>query len=209
MSKTFYRRHLPHLQPLGGTFFVTFLLYGALPRSLLEKLQDEYILIRMQNGKKGDMDVEARKYFKKFDEALEQHKNSVYWLQNRNLAKVVADTFHYWDEKRMELISYCIMPNHVHAVFRLFEVNELEKPQYLNEIMGTIKKYTARQCNLVLNRTGQPFWQPETYDRLVRDTDELYRIISYILDNPVKAGLCENRDAWEWSYVKDEYNEFM
>ena len=127
----------------------------------------------------------------------------------RNLAKIVADAFHFWDKKRIELISYCIMPNHVHAVFRLYESNELGKTQYLHEMMGTIKKYTARQCNLILRRTEQSFWQNETYDRLVRDRDELYRIISYILDNPVKAGLCESRSSWEWSYVKDEYNEFI
>lgn len=207
MGKIFYRRNLPHLQPLGGTFFVTYLLKGALPRALIEKLQDDYLLSRKQiSDNKGE---EAKRYFRQFDEMLDQYKNSNYWLRDRKLAKVVADAFHYWDEKRLELICYCIMPNHVHAIFRLFETNENGKEQYLHQMMETLKKYTARQCNKLLDKTGQGFWQQETYDRLVRDADELFRIISYILDNPVNAGLCENRSLWEWSYVKDEYNEFM
>ncbi len=75
--------------------------------------------------------------------------------------------------------------------------------------MESIKKFSARTCNKLLNRTGKPFWQHESYDRLVRDRDELYRIIAYVLDNPIKAGLCENHKDWKWSYIKPAYNEFM
>ena len=35
--KPFYRRNLPHIQPSGATFFVTFHLAGSLPRRILEQ----------------------------------------------------------------------------------------------------------------------------------------------------------------------------
>ena len=60
----------------------------------------------------------------------------------------------------------------------------------------------------MLGRSGQ-FWQHESYDRLIRDREELYYTICYVLDNPVTAGLCKERKEWKWSYIKSEYNEFM
>ena len=74
--------------------------------------------------------------------------------------------------------------------------------------MKSIKQYSARECNKLLKRKGT-FWQVESYDRLIRDADELYKAVEYTLDNPVKAGLCQNRADWKWSYINVDYNEFM
>jgi REP element-mobilizing transposase RayT len=103
-------------------------------------------------------------------------------------------------------MAFCVMSNHVHLVLRLLESENQEI--FLSEVLESIKKFSARECNLAIGRTGQ-LWQKESFDRLVRDRKELYRIICYILDNPTKAGLCENRADWKWNYVKEEYNEFM
>lgn len=35
--KIFYKRKLPHYQPLGYIFFITFRLYGTLPKVIIEK----------------------------------------------------------------------------------------------------------------------------------------------------------------------------
>ncbi|HEX8847496.1 MAG TPA: hypothetical protein VF791_22830, partial [Pyrinomonadaceae bacterium] len=63
----------------------------------------------------------------------------------------------------------------------------------------TIKGFTAREANKLLNLTGQPFWQDESYDRWVRDETELKRIIRYIEHNPVSAGLVAKPEDWPWS----------
>jgi hypothetical protein len=42
----------------------------------------------------------------------------------------------------------------------------------------------------LLERSGQPFWQPESYDHWIRDEVGLAQCCSYIEHNPVKAGLC-------------------
>jgi REP element-mobilizing transposase RayT len=210
--KIFHRRNLPHIQPQGATFFVTYLLHGAMPAPLKEKLLAERESRITKAGRsivKEDIDKENRRYFKKLDDWLDRIPHAVYWLRDERLAQIVSDNWHYWDRKRIELIAFCIMPNHVHVVFRPFEQDEAGKELFLQHIMETVKKYTARQCNIMLNRTGQPFWQHESYDRVVRNREELYRIISYVLDNPVKAGLCANRRDWKWSYIKEAYNEFM
>ena len=55
------------------------------------------------------------------------------------------------------------------------------------------KSYTAKEANRLLRRTGV-FWQREYYDHLVQDEAEFRRVVRYVLENPVKAGL---RD-WPW-----------
>ncbi|MDX6304213.1 MAG: REP-associated tyrosine transposase, partial [Blastocatellia bacterium] len=62
-----------------------------------------------------------------------------------------------------------------------------------------LKGYTSREANKLLQRTGQPFWQDESFDHWSRDRSEFFRIVDYIENNPVNAGLVENREAWRWS----------
>ena len=183
-KKEFYRRNLPHFQMPGQTFFVTWLLAGV-------HLNSEFSELKME-----------------FDNKLDRLKSGKHFMKKPEVAQVVADSIHYWDNKRIDLYCYCIMSNHVHAVFTVFEKNELGSPLYLQDIMKSIKNYSARECNMVLGLKGQ-FWHHESYDRLIRDREELYRIISYVLDNPIKAGLCKERKDWKWSYINPEYDEFM
>jgi len=55
------------------------------------------------------------------------------------------------------------------------------------------KGVTARQANLLLGGTGQPFWQRESYDHVVKQEREMERIVACIENNPVKAGLVAKR----------------
>jgi putative transposase len=83
------------------------------------------------------------------------------------------------------------MSNHVHIL--------IWPKALLPEITKAIKGFTAREANRVLGRTGQKFWQDESFDHAVRSEDEFYRIMRYIERNPVKAGLVESPEQWPWS----------
>ena len=212
-KKEFYRKNLPHLQIQGQTFFVTWLLTGAFIQNRFSDLQIKFKLIKDQiknesNNKKKDLNEAGNKYFLEFDEKLNTLKSGKHFMKNPEVARAVADSIHYWDNKRMDLYCYCIMSNHVHAVFMVFEKNEFGSPLFLQDIMQSIKNYSARECNKLLGLKGQ-FWHHESYDRLIRDREELYRIICYVLDNPIKAGLCRERKDWKWSYINPKYNEFL
>ncbi len=155
----FYRRHLPHLQPLGGTFFVTFNLNGSIPMDVLVKWEEEYafeknkILLTSKNVKH-DLERLGKLDFAKRDIYYDTEKGGNHYLKNDTLAKIVADALHYWNNKRLELYCYCIMSNHVHVVFRLFDVSEVESPVYLEKIMHSIKSYSGRFCNKLLGEEG-------------------------------------------------------
>lgn len=210
--KVFYRRHLPHIHPPGGTFFITYLLHGAIPKPLLEKLKRDHTQkvdeLRIR-GAEAAIDDERKRYFGRFDLALHYSKRSPSWLRNKELSGIVKESLHFWDGRKVELISYCIMPNHVHVLFTLLPQLSQDNPNHLQHINESIKKYSAVKCNALLNRKGQPFWQHESYDRVVRDRIELFNIISYVLNNPVNAGFCKARSEWEGSYISPKYNEFI
>ncbi|GAB4468151.1 MAG: hypothetical protein OHK0057_08580 [Thermoflexibacter sp.] len=181
MKKEVYKRNLPHIQPIGATFFVTCNLFGSLPSPLLEKWKEEYEIQKAQiqakisdaNLLQDELDKLSKLDFKKRDSFLDTTKNGNHYFKSPILAKIVADSLHFWDSKRLELICYCIMSNHVHTVFRLFEEQEAEgRKIYLEDIMHSIKLFSARECNKVLGKEGQ-FWQNESYDRMVRERNEL------------------------------------
>ena len=110
---------------------------------------------------------------------------------------------HYRDGKVFDLHAFCIMSNHVHAVFELIGKSEWHSdPPPLNKVMQSLKRHTARQANLLLSREGA-FWQDESYDRVIRDSDESIRIVNYVLQNPVKAGLVSRWEDWRWSFCKN------
>jgi len=66
-------------------------------------------------------------------------------------------------------------------------------------ILRWLKGSTARQANVILGRTGQAFWQDESFDHRVRDEEELQRIARYVDRNPVSAGLAASPADWPWS----------
>jgi len=90
------------------------------------------------------------------------------------------------------------MPNHVHAVVSLTK----DAPP-LADTLQRLKGYTALQANKLLERSGQ-FWQRETYDHLVRSGEEMARIIAYVVNNPVKAGLVERWEQWPYTYWPEQ-----
>ena len=65
--------------------------------------------------------------------------------------------------------------------------------------MKWLKGSTARGANLILGRTGDRFWQDESYDHYLRDSRQLNRTAAYIEENPVSAGLVTEAERWPWS----------
>jgi REP element-mobilizing transposase RayT len=109
-----------------------------------------------------------------------------------------------------DLHAFCIMPNHVHVVFTPLSSEQWHSATGsedhsdllpLTRIMQSLKRHTARQANIILGREGS-FWQDESFDRVMRHNEEYARIIAYVLENPVKAGLVPRWDEWQWTYCK-------
>ncbi len=114
------------------------------------------------------------------------------WLRRARIARLVEDALLHFDGERYRLLAWCIMPNHAHVVCECVEGYPLDT------IVHSWKSYTAKAANDVLGRSGV-FWMEDYYDRFVRDDDHLARVIAYVEDNPVKAGLVATPEEWRWS----------
>ena len=89
--------------------------------------------------------------------------------------------------------AWVVMPNHVHVVL-------WPMPNHtLSRIVQSWKRFTAREANKLLSRTGQDFWQPESFDHWIRNDEEHERCCRYVMNNPVKARLCPAPEDWRWS----------
>ncbi len=204
--KVFYRRNLPHVQPPGATFFITFRLAGSIPAHILATLYDQAEHTRKELECAPDsperaerLYLEERRFFGRWDAALAASAGPD-WLRDPQVAAAVVGSMRYFDGQRYDLLACCVMPNHVHVV--LTPLRQTETGYYaLAQIMHSIKGYSARQANRILGRTGA-FWQHENYDHYARNDAELERIVAYVLNNPVKAGLVTDWHDWPWTYCR-------
>jgi putative DNA methylase len=106
---------------------------------------------------------------------------------------------HHFAGTRYELLAFVIMPDHVHWVFQpLKGCTSASRVISREVIQHSFLRHTAAACNRLLGRVG-PFWQHESYDRIVRDEVELARVVEYVEHNPVRAGLCSRPEEWEFS----------
>lgn len=59
-------------------------------------------------------------------------------------------------------------------------------PGSLGAIIGNFKSVTARRINQIRKSPGEPVWQRNYYDHIIRDEDDLMRVRRYILENPIR-----------------------
>ena len=126
------------------------------------------------------------------DRYLDSINTGPMYLAQPPVARVVAESLHrgvllgHYD-----LGAWTIMSNHMHLLL-LPKVSP-------SRLLQSLKGASAREVNRILGRTGEAFWQAESYDHWVRDPDEWNRIRIYIEENPVKAGLVSSAADYRWS----------
>ncbi len=102
------------------------------------------------------------------------------------------------------LDTFVVMPNHIHGVIAISGCpvgaglalpgeptgaavqGTASSTPTLGDVIRAFKSVSAIQVNRLLSRSGQPLWQRNYYEHIIREEDDLGRIRQYILDNPVK-----------------------
>ncbi len=218
MGEVFTKRNLPHWYVPGAQHFVTYRLAGTIPQSALHTWREER-LRRMQTardaGAAEGIERAHKLFFARYDEYLDLYAHADE-LKRPTVAAMIRENLYHHDGEKYHLISYCIMPNHVHVLLQPLEPQQVQRsfawmPDEapdgngpLASIMHSLKSYTANRANELLGRTGQ-FWQHESYDHWVRDDAELERIMYYINGNPVKAKLATRPCDWWFSSAHDRF----
>jgi len=191
------RTRLPHRDVDHGTYFVTTSLIDAVPREARFRIDEERKAYIAEIGRRRGLMTKAEEFAldhlirERLEETFDAGIGSC-WLRKPEIASIVANAFTFLDGQRYELLAWCIMPNHIHMLFRLMNDS-------IDRVMRSLKTFTSREANIVLGREGS-FWQADYYDRSVRDDTELPRFVDYIRGNPAKAHL----ENWPWVKVYDD-----
>ncbi len=177
------RGYLPHFD--GGEIcqFITFHLSDALPPKIIAGWKLEF---------EREKDVKAQiELYRRIENYADKGYGKCYLKIEAAAAQAQKSLLHF-DAVRYKLIAWVIMPNHVH--FLLKPINN----HSLSEIMKKYKSFTSHEINRILHRRGQ-FWQEDYFDRYIRNYEHYEKTVSYIENNPVKAGLCEKPVDWKYS----------
>jgi REP element-mobilizing transposase RayT len=171
-----HRRRLPHGYPEGKALFLTWHLHGSMPPSLLPPPSP------LSHGQA----------FVWLDRQLDTRRDGPMHLRRHEIAQMVVDSVHRGEALgHYQLSAYVGMANHVHLL-----IWPSISPERL---LKAFKGATSRQANRLLSRTGEPFWQKESYDHWVRNAAEFGKMRAYIENNPVKAGLVQRPVDFPWS----------
>ena len=208
MREQFRRRKLPHWDLPGATYFITACLAGSIPAEGLLEIRN---LERALSGKTqppGMTEHDWRRHkwkliFAASEEWLDVCPQYRHLSDDRLAAEVQSSLYHFAGE-RYDLLAYVIMPSHFHWLFKprpewiatLGDGADHRSPR--ERIMQSIQRFSGQVCNRLLGRQGQ-FWARESYDHVVRDEDEMIRILDYIELNPVKRGWVDQREKWRFS----------
>ena len=182
-TRRYSRGYLPHVEAGCVRQFITWRLADAVQVEVIHAWQNALSNLPEKEFK--------REFYKRLEAHLDEGHGSRL-LENPIAAITVQDALLFGHGERYDLLSWCVMPTHVHCILRPNDGWTVAK------IMHSIKSFTAHEINKKLRRSGQ-LWQDESFDRVIRDDGHFERVANYIEWNPCKAKLCVEPKAWVYS----------
>ena len=98
---------------------------------------------------------------------------------------------------RQEIVldCYAVMPNHFHAIVfvrggdrPVAATNNASgpRPRSIGSFVAGFKSSVTKHVNEIRKTPGIPVWQQNYYEHIIRDDDDLNRILEYIENNPAR-----------------------
>jgi len=135
----------------------------------------------------------SREQRQKLEEYLDRSHGGCF-LRDLRVATLMENALRFHHGQRFELLAWVVMPNHVHALLTVADIP-------LSKIVQNWKSIVAVAANRLLGRTGD-FWQADYWDTYMRDTEQTWKAVRYIENNPVKAKLCRTPEEWPFSSAR-------
>lgn len=130
------RGYLPHRDRPGLLQMITYRLEDSLPSEVLDRMSEELQYLPPEK-----QDEELRKKIEEWIDA--GHGSCV--LRNPQIAGLIIENWRHYAKTRYDLISYVVMPNHVHVLIRVYESFSLGK------IVQSWKGYTGKKIREMIN----------------------------------------------------------
>jgi REP element-mobilizing transposase RayT len=149
---------------------------------------------------------------------------TVYWIdvfvRECYFSTLVQSLDYCRKNKGMEIYSWCIMPSHVHLIFRAANNNP-------TDIIRDFKTYTSKRIQSEINENAQEsrrdwllwffrkageknsnidkgqFWQQNNKPIELWSSDVIDQKVDYIHENPVVSGFVSHPEHWKYSSAVD------
>jgi len=189
----FWRGRLPHWEVEDGRYFVTIHLAGAIPKQGEDRIQAISAELHQRESRtSNDAGLPLmRTIFREMEMWLDQAEgNSM--LNIPAVADVVTEAIHYRiKSNHWHVFEFVIMPNHIHMFLSVQQGT-------LKESIEDFKRWTGHQTAKLIDLPNGRFWQDEWFDHWSRSDEQDERIIRYIRNNPVTAGLVQKYIEWKY-----------
>ncbi len=187
---------LPHWYQPGATYFVTFRTGDSMPKEVADlwhRRRDDWLRRHRINPGATNWQAAFQRlpepqqrdfhatFSREYQQSLDKGHGACV-LRRADLADIVVNSLRHFDGQRYHMGDFVVMPNHVHLLVGLLGETEVETQCY------SWKKFTGTKINKALGQTGE-FWQPESFDHLVRSPEQFERFQYYIAENGPMAGL--------------------
>ena len=118
------------------------------------------------------------------------------FLDDSDKIRFLETLFRYCRESGTKIIVYCLMSNHVHLLINV--------PNSPDQLMKKIASSYVYYFNHKYDRTGHLFQERYKSEPILTDA-YLLTAARYILQNPLKAGICKAQDyPWNsWKHLTD------
>ena len=128
----------------------------------------------------------------------------------------MIDILKFYQNDRLELFGFSIMPSHIHLLFR----DKLNEP---DKLLGNIKRYSSNQLQKEIQNNPQEsrkewllwmmeqaakrnsnvhsrmFWQHNNKPIELWSKDVILQKLNYIHQNPVESGFVPQPEYWKYS----------
>jgi len=155
---------MPHYQPQLATYHIVFRLKGSMN---LSSVRDA-------------LSRSHPKYLEEFDTSLNHASIGPKWLEHPEVAAIVKEAIHNRDSETYNLLTYCIMPNHVHMIFELIDTNKEPDDHEKGRVSDSPYKDVSRFAESTESNRG-------------RDDGSTYRVTNILASMKKYTALRANR----------------
>lgn len=119
------------------------------------------------------------------------------FIDDEDKERFVETVKRFKKESCYEVYAYCLMNNHVHLLLK-------ESSESIGQVMKRICGSYVYWYNRKYGRIGHLF-QERFRSEAVEDQEYFLTVFRYIHQNPLKAGVSQSLEKWEWSSYHDYF----
>ena len=98
---------------------------------------------------------------------------------------------HIAEQEHFALLAYCFMPDHLHLV-----IEGTQEGADLHRFVNLVKQSSGYWYSQQFGRT---LWQRGYYEHIIRDEESTVRMLRYVLENPIRAGLANDTVTYPYA----------